>query len=233
MNHDVVWTPEKVAATWDYFGTTSGHSSHYFSAHSGSRIVRRLDRELALKDKRVLDYGCGRGDLLAELYKRGIPAAGQEFSLDSLQETASRFAQEPLFRGVHLSEQLEPASFDVVLLVEVIEHLLDEQLAPTIADVRRLLAPGGRVAVTCPNGEDLSASSVRCPDCGATFHMWQHMRRFTPESISQLFEQNGFKTELAVGTWWSLTPLVGLRSRLRHPGTPLPQPHLLYVGSVR
>ena len=230
--HDVVWTPEKIAATWDFFSESLAGGGLYFSAHAGRWIVQRVDREVGLRGKRVLDFGCGRGDLLAQLYARGVAAKGYEISQDSARVTAVRFANEPLFEGVAVSPgELEDGAFDVVLLVEVIEHLLDEQIDPVLADARRLLAPGGRVVVTCPNAERLREESVRCPDCGGVFHRWQHLRSLDPASISALFEQRGFTTVSAKGVYFGLTPYAVVRTWLREQGR-LPKPHLLYVGSA-
>ncbi len=229
--HDVVWTPEKIAATWDFFSERLGGRDLYFSSHSGRWIAKRVDRELGLKGKRVLDFGCGRGDLLAHVFSRGVAASGFEVSEESAETTRARFAGEPLFRGVATSPgELADGSFDVVLLVEVIEHLLDDQIEPVLAEVRRVLAPGGRVVVTCPNGENLADDSVRCPDCGGVFHRWQHVRSLDPASISRLFEEHGFRTEAATGVYWGLTPYAWLRTWLHERGR-LPQPHLMYIGA--
>ncbi|MHB8643759.1 MAG: class I SAM-dependent methyltransferase [Gaiellaceae bacterium] len=235
--HDVEWTPDKVSRVWSYYASNPAYRTQYFSAHTGGRILARLENTIGLRGQRILDFGCGRGDLLAQLHARDIAAAGLEFDEASAQETAARLGADPLFRGVvfasGLPSPLPAASFDRVLLVEVIEHLLDDQVSPSLAEVRRLLAPGGMVAVTTVNGEDLDASRVRCPDCGATFHRWQHVRSFTPLSISNLFEEHGFETRRAEGVYWDLTPLTAMRLRVRRPRTSLPRPHLLYVGSAR
>jgi cyclopropane fatty-acyl-phospholipid synthase-like methyltransferase len=236
-SHDVEWTPKKVGRVWSYYASNPAYRTQYFSAHTGGRILDRLEQAIDLRGHRILDFGCGRGDLLAQLYARDIAAAGLEFDEASARETEARLGAEPLFQGVVLASglpsALPEASYDRVLLVEVIEHLLDDQVAPSLAEVRRLLTPGGMVAVTTVNGEDLDASRVRCPDCGATFHRWQHVRSFTPSSISELFEQQGFETVRAEGVYWDLTTLTAARLRLRRPRTPLPRPHLLYVGSAR
>jgi 2-polyprenyl-3-methyl-5-hydroxy-6-metoxy-1,4-benzoquinol methylase len=229
--HHVVWTPEKIAETWDFFSEQLRGRDLYFSSHSGKWIAARVDRQLGLKGKRVLDFGCGRGDLLAHVFARGVSAQGFEVSEDSAAVTRKRFATEPLFQGVATSPgELADGSFDVVLLVEVIEHLLDDQIAPVLAEVHRLLAPGGRVVVTCPNGEPLADDSVRCPDCGGVFHRWQHVRSLDPASISRLFEQHGFRTETAEGVFWGLTPFAWFRTWVAERGK-LPEPHLLYVGA--
>src|SRR5262249_22418658 len=185
--HEVAWTPEKVDRLWGYYATNPAYRGQFFSAHSGGAIAARADRELSLGGKRVLDFGCGRGDLLAALFARGLAASGLEFAAAAAEETRERFAGEPRFGGGGLATGLpsprSAGSFDVVFLVEVVEHLLDDQLEPTLAEVHRLLAPGGRVVATTPNAEELAASAVRCPDCGATFHRWQHQRALTTVSI--------------------------------------------------
>jgi SAM-dependent methyltransferase len=227
--HDVEWTPEKVARVWDFYGSVDAFRPLYFSAHSGAAIVGRADREVDLRGKRVLDFGAGHGDLLAHLFARGIAAKGLEFSSGSALATRTRFRDEPLFGGIEIADEL-PApfpegSFDVIFLVEVVEHLLERQLEPTIREIERLLAPGGYVVATAPNGEELVLEHVRCPDCGATFHRWQHQRSLTPESLAALFGR--FEVVRSEGLRWSS----GLRARAaRLLGRGGPAPHLLYVG---
>jgi SAM-dependent methyltransferase len=233
--HDLEWTPAKIGRIWDFF-SQSLSPDLYFSAHSGAAIVERVDRLLGLRGRRILDFGCGRGDLLDHLFRCGLHAQGLEFSVESAAGTEARFADQPLFAGIVVAEELPsplPAgSFDVVFLVEVIEHLLDAQIEPTLAEVRRLLGPKGVVVVTCPNAEDLSESSVQCPDCGAVFHRWQHLRSLGAESIEALFALHGFRTVQVEALLWGARRRTRLRANLRKlAGKPAYAPHLLYMGS--
>lgn len=229
-SHDVAWTPEKIAATWDYFRERRGATTWMFGKHAGRWVTQRADRELKLSGKRVLDFRCGTGDLLFHLFGRGIAVQSVEPSAKAAAQTEERFRNEPLLRGVSTSsEELLDGSFDVVLMVEVIEHLLDDDVAPTLAEVKRLLAPGGAVFATAPNSEDLTSTSMRCPDCGGIFHQYQHLRSLDPQSLSKLFEEAGFRTEKAVSTYWGLTPYARARTWLRNSGH-LPTPHQFYIG---
>lgn len=227
--HDVEWTPEKVARVWDFYGSVDAFRPLYFSAHSGAAIVGRADREVGLRGKRVLDFGAGHGDLLAHLFARGIAAKGLEFSSGSALATRARFSNEPLFGGIEIADEL-PApfpegSFDVIFLVEVVEHLLEHQLGPTVREIERLLVPGGYVVATAPNDEELVLEHVRCPDCGATFHRWQHQRSLTPDSLAALFGR--FEVVRSEGLRWSSGPRARAARLLGRGG---PAPHLLYVG---
>lgn len=227
--HDVEWTPGKVARVWDHYGSITAFRPLYFSAHSGGAIVARADHELGLQGKRVLDFGSGQGDLLAHLFRRGIAAHGLEFSAGSAAATRARFASEERFRGIEIADKLPSPypdeSFEVVFLVEVVEHLLDEQLEPTVRELSRLLAPGGHVVATTPNAEDLVLENVHCPDCGATFHRWQHQRSLSATSLAALFP--GFEVVHVKALDWGLRRRSRLRLLLRRGGS---MPHLFYVG---
>jgi SAM-dependent methyltransferase len=227
--HGIEWTPEKVARLWDHYGAVPAFRPLYFSAHSGAAIVARADAELPLRGTRVLDFGAGHGDLLAHLFARGVAAAGLEFSERSAQSVRARFLDQPLFRGIEVADGLPSpfpdASFDVVFLVEVVEHLLTGQVGPTVREVERLLVPGGHVVVTAPNAEELLYEQVHCPDCGATFHRWQHQRSLTPESVAELFA--GFEAVRVDALDWHGGRRARLRGLLRRASPP---PHLLYVG---
>ncbi len=227
--HDVAWTPEKVARVWDHFGAIPAMRPLYFSAHAGAAIIARADADLRLRGKRVLDFGAGHGDLLAHLFALGVPATGLEFSTRSADSVRDRFAGESLFLGVETADELPSslpsAAFDVVFLVEVVEHLLDAQVEPTVREVERLLAPGGHVVVTAPNAEELVHEQVHCPDCGATFHRWQHQRSLTTESVAELFSR--FEPVTVEALDWHPGRRPRLRRRL---GLAAGGPHLLYVG---
>ena len=125
---------------------------------------------------------------------------------------------------------------DIVMSVEMVEHLFDEHLEPTFGEFHRLLKPEGTLIVTTPNEEDLAASRVLCPDCGGLFHQFQHIRTWSANSLRQALEAHGFETVTCHATL--ITPKLradGLREflrRLRKLPKP-PQPHLVYVGRWR
>jgi 2-polyprenyl-3-methyl-5-hydroxy-6-metoxy-1,4-benzoquinol methylase len=228
---ELEWTLAKIARFWDEQSADPIHAASYFSSYAGKAIAARIDKAIGLRGRRVLDFGSGRGDLLAHLFRLGAPAMGLEFSERSAEVVKDRFAAEPLFRGVNVADALPSplcdASFDAVFLVEVLEHLLDEQLEPTLDEVSRLLVPGGHVVATTPNDEHLAAEAIRCPDCGARFHRWQHLRSFTPASISDLFAQFGFEVLSVEATDWNPSRLARLRRVVGRGGR---LPHLLYMG---
>ncbi|HEX5707136.1 MAG TPA: methyltransferase domain-containing protein, partial [Pyrinomonadaceae bacterium] len=56
-----------------------------------------------------------------------------------------------------------------------------------------LLKPGGIVMFTTPHAEDLEQSMTYCPFCEAEYHRVQHVRSFTPETMTELLESHGLE----------------------------------------
>jgi LmbE family N-acetylglucosaminyl deacetylase/SAM-dependent methyltransferase len=121
-------------------------------------IRRRLELALALIDRlggsgRSLDVGCGAGQLLVEMGRRGYEMHGCDISDRMVAESRALLEREGLTARVEQAdaEQLPYPSgnFDWVTALGVIEYLPSP--AAGMSELRRVLAPGGRLIVTAPN----------------------------------------------------------------------------------
>lgn len=110
------------------------------------RSVLELLEDVPAEGRRVLDVSCKRGEILQALRARGFAVQGTQFAADGPGVEGI-----PVDRGVDLLKGLPyPAdSFDVVILVEVIEHLENHRAA--IGELARVLKPGGLLILTTPN----------------------------------------------------------------------------------
>ena len=240
--HEVEWTPDRLRRFWAYFATSPHIERAYFSSHSGDAVIAFAARHAPLVGgARVLDYGCGPGFLLERLLRRGVNAEGLEFSSETLEKATARCGMYPAFAGITLAERLPSplpsGSMDVVFLVEVIEHLLPVEVDATLADVARLLRPGGSLVLTTPHDEDIESSRTMCPDCGCVFHPWQHVGSYTTASLLPLLARHGIAPVVCRATTLGGTAagrtvrrlLAGLQRVLsRKPAAN--QPHLVCVG---
>jgi 2-polyprenyl-3-methyl-5-hydroxy-6-metoxy-1,4-benzoquinol methylase len=197
QEHKIVWDDEKVSRLWNYYSRTPPYSDVYFSKVFGQHILRHSGLPLG-NSLEILDFGCGPGfiwDHLSQLKSKWRYTA-LDFSVDSVEKVIEKAQGHENFKSAHLVSELPtvlPAAyFDVVLLFEVVEHLNDAYLDGTLAETARLLKKGGVVVITTPNEEDLSKSTRLCPDCGAIFHEWQHVRSWSTGSLTQRLKQHGF-----------------------------------------
>ncbi len=187
---NVVWTEQKIKRFWDIEARLP---ERYFTAQAGAVLVRHLGRFLAGR-RRVLDYGCGTGELIPHLLKLGCEVTGLDFSEDSTRIASSRCADFANFRGAFTIENFpkQERCFDAVLAVELIEHLDDDQLKLTFDRFKTYLEDDGILLLTTPNDEDLSSSMVHCPECEAVFHRYQHVRRWSVETLAGYLTKSGF-----------------------------------------
>jgi SAM-dependent methyltransferase len=117
--------------------------------------------------------------------------AAYETSASRKEALASRFGATDNFLGA-LADDSDRAQFDVILMAEVIEHILDEDLDAVLQRLSGLTKPGGTLVVTTPNNEDLALGMCYDPLGNTLFHRWQHVRSFTAGSLAALFERFGF-----------------------------------------
>lgn len=145
-------------------GTDSRALSHGAkSSNKGERGVAKrlgaLARLTPLTGGRLLDVGCADGTYTRRLaegfrYTCGIDIEPERLA-DFLETMRQIDAAEPLAYTVQAKEmsadrlKFPAGSFDMVTAIEVLEHVAD--LDATLAEVSRVLVPGGRFCVTTPN----------------------------------------------------------------------------------
>jgi SAM-dependent methyltransferase len=112
-----------------------------------------LDYLEARPGDRLLDVGCGPGLLLGEAARRGVRACGVDLSAVALAMARKRTPAAGL--GLCNAERLCWAddTFDHVTSIGVFEHCLDP--GSTLAEMWRVLKPGGRICVMVPNSRTL------------------------------------------------------------------------------
>jgi ubiquinone/menaquinone biosynthesis C-methylase UbiE len=97
--------------------------------------------------RRILDAGCGAGPLSARLRERGAEVAGFDSSAAMVDLARKRLGDDVDLRVAALGEPLpyDDASFDDVVSSHVLHYL--EDWGPALAELRRVLRPGGRLIV--------------------------------------------------------------------------------------
>jgi SAM-dependent methyltransferase len=103
--------------------------------------------QVDLEGKRILDIGCGVGAFVRRLGEYSDRVCGTDIDAESVKRGAEEVPDLSLAVGEHMP--FRDGVFDVILLHEVLEHV-DNDLE-TLREARRLLAPGGRVVIFCPN----------------------------------------------------------------------------------
>jgi 2-polyprenyl-3-methyl-5-hydroxy-6-metoxy-1,4-benzoquinol methylase len=128
--------------------------------YSPSRLVRwshssRFARARALvapyAGGRLLDYGCGDGTFLALVHDLFPGATGADVDVAQTADCARRLTHLPLtFTTTDRLDASHTGVYDVVTCMEVLEHCLDDERRRVVAELARLVRPGGVVIVSVP-----------------------------------------------------------------------------------
>jgi ubiquinone/menaquinone biosynthesis C-methylase UbiE len=104
---------------------------------------------------RFMDAGCGRGEVMLAASRMGAEVAGVDYSAAGVEIARETVADVPGAEVVHSDVAELPwpdGSFDRILMGDVVEHLDNEHAVRALAELRRVMRPGGRLLVhTAPN----------------------------------------------------------------------------------
>jgi SAM-dependent methyltransferase len=157
------------------------------------KTLEQIERVVPEKG-RLLDLACAAGYFYEQAALRGWEAHGVDLGEWALEATRRRGL--PNMHVGLLSEIGFPAHhFDVVHSAQMLEHLTDP--SAILADIKRVLRPGGVLYVDVPNYHTLSIRLGR--DDFWLNNPPEHLNYFTPKTLRRLLAQNGF-TEIQLST---------------------------------
>ena len=216
------------------------------------RVSAALLGDRVQRDSRLLDAGCGTGGFLRWALAQWpiAHASGVDISDAAIELARDQVPTVELGVAPLHALPFEAASFDLVVCNDVFQHVPESQVAASVAELRRVLAPGGPLLVRTNGARRALADR---PD-------W---RVYDAETLRAVLEQGGLRCERlthanVVGSLWAelrgqklqspkgeshgipATPgpvqqLVGGRllaaeaAYLRNPGHSLPYGHTLFA----
>ena len=152
-----------------------------------------LRRRFALahvgRGQRVLDLGCGAGDLAADIARSGARVTAADVAPAALDRARRRHPElELCLVAIDGPLPFDDGAFDVVWASEVIEHVADT--GRWLSEVRRVLAPRGRLLLTTP-----SHGRLRLLVAGIEPYsepLGDHLHLYSARSLRELLRDFGF-----------------------------------------
>jgi 2-polyprenyl-3-methyl-5-hydroxy-6-metoxy-1,4-benzoquinol methylase len=143
---------------------------------------------------RVLDVGCGEGQITAELARAGFDVLGIDVAEEPLRRARASHPQLDVRLVGETDWQLDDASFDAVFSGETIEHVLDT--IGWLSEVRRMLRSGGRLLLSTPAHGPLSllAAALSSRSFERRFDpRSDHVRFYNRRALARLLVDFGFE----------------------------------------
>ena len=139
-----------------------------------------------LPQGKLLDIGCGVGDFLCQVKKENWDVMGIEPSDDAKAIAEARLGFRPLSPSDSVS--LPDASFDVITLWHVLEHVDDLKFQTT--EINRLLKPGGRLVIALPNYQSFDCQYFK--EFWAAWDVPRHLNHFSQNTLNSMMVSLGF-----------------------------------------
>ncbi len=213
---------DSVAGDYQYRALHSGHPMQRFWHRGKLIMIDELIRPHLRVGSRLLEIGCGAGNLLLQASVPGSYPMALDLSMQALRFVRSRLEEaksgaEALrdfacTQAIGECLPLADETFDCVLMSEVIEHLEAPQIS--IREAVRVLRPGGRLLITTPNYRSfwpLMEWTVDRLNMAPKMAGEQHISRFHLSSLNQMLLESGLKIEYS-GSIYNLSPFLSLVS---------------------
>ena len=167
------------------------------------KIMLDIINDLRLAEKNILDIGCHDGTMLSHIKNRNNNFFGIEASVWAAQKAREKGidVEEIFFDG---ASQLPYTDnfFDLVVAGEIIEHIFDTDFF--LAEIRRILKPGGKLLISTPNIASLGRRLMLFAGLNPIIELSPnepessgHIRYFTFLTLKKLLEKHDFQAVLA------------------------------------
>jgi len=168
---------------------TQFHEDHAGESHAIDRASRKhtinqIKLHCKVTKPTILEVGCSSGFMLRE-FKKHLPDAilmGADIVYEPLLQLAENMQNLPLFRFDLTACPLPDNSVDVVVLLNILEHIENDDAA--LQQVQRILKPGGIAIIEVPANPNLYDLHDK--------HLL-HFRRYSLKHITLLAKKAGFK----------------------------------------
>ncbi len=168
-------------------------------------FLREHDREPV--GTRLLDVGCASGEILQLLASEHRWELNSLTGIDPSRKCTEIAVQRHSLRAIRSTAEdaeLPAASFDVILVINTMEHL--PAPAKALANLRSWLRPGGTLILgNIPNTDCLMGRLEPCRFIDKNFSDGEHHFHYTPTTLAKLCEHSGFQVDKITGRQQDIT----------------------------
>ncbi len=169
--------------------------------HSVKKITLNKKRKIIMKATglttgKILDFGAGTGAFLNTMRQAGWQVSGVEPDQNARKNASELYHLNLLEPDALKSFAL--SSFDVITMWHVLEHV--HQLNETIAQLKNLLTPNGKLIIAVPNYTSFDADHYK--EFWAAYDVPRHVYHFSPASMKKLLRDHGMSTPTLLPMWF-------------------------------
>lgn len=185
-------TTEELVAHYKGYGHTVSYLKKMDAKLRRARGRVRKMKKQGVPGNRFLDVGCNVGTVVAAARDAGFDPVGIDIDPDGIVRAQEIFGSKGRFEAISVEDMAKRGdAFDAVYMSEVVEHVNDPE--SFIAAVAALVAPGGLLYLTAPDGghfgvpKNFADWGMVCPP--------EHLTFFSRKGVSLLLARHGLVVE--------------------------------------
>lgn len=151
----------------------------------------RLITKLVAKNDRVLDYGCGGGELVKQLNDNGYNAYGFDVSNAMIETAKSQTNMDKKFMAGGLDKITD--KYDLIVMDNVIEHIASDEIQEVLLKLKNILQDNGRLLIITPHRfsgpHDISGHFLKL----GSKALGLHLNEFDLHQLASKVKECGYK----------------------------------------
>jgi 2-polyprenyl-3-methyl-5-hydroxy-6-metoxy-1,4-benzoquinol methylase len=192
--------PRPNSAELNRYYQTDEYLSHATTKKTVLSVIYSILRNVSIKRKysliskikfkgKILDIGCGTGEVLNYFNRKGWETLGIEPAENPRNFAVTNYGLS-VFDESHL-KNLQTASFDIITMWHVLEHVSD--LNERISQVKRILKNDGTLIIAVPNSKSWDAGHYK--NFWAAWDLPRHLYHFSTISMTNLMNKHSLSIE--------------------------------------
>jgi len=155
--------------------------------HYRKRLILRLLDGVKAKNSTALDVGCGIGEIVLELAKRGFGCVGLDLSESALRTAKLKARAQDFLLCDARFLPVRSGSCNLVVCSELLEHIREE--SDVLSEIARVLPLGGKSILTVPHWDRYWTREDEADG---------HLRRYSKPQFLSTIERAGFTAEKVI-----------------------------------
>ena len=180
---------------WSNYGKTPDYAERITIIHS----------LIPIDTTSLLDVGCGKGDVINALLKNNptLRIMGVDPFIEAIQ-----YLNVPGVQATLPNIPFPDKHFDLVICLQVLEHLGDQDFLPSVLEIQRLSKK--YVIIGVPYKENPQTLQVLCSNCGRKSHAYGHLRSFKESALANLLPDFTMERSILCGVLQRRNSIVGI-----------------------
>jgi SAM-dependent methyltransferase len=170
--------------TYNNYFTLRNIDKNFYERYEIPNFISNLIRDK--KINKILDYGCGTGQLVKALKKKGLDVYGMDSSDEAIEIGKKNNVDIIKINNLEFDKLKYEKNFDLIIISHVLEHQKKKSMGNFLKNLKYMIKDNQYLLTIVPNAQSITGAYWRYED-------FTHEYLFTSGSLNYLLKDSGFE----------------------------------------